>query len=84
MRGVQVRPARAAGLVCQTTRPYVCLSLSPFAIWDDDPHTLLHGMMFLLSCSRCFGVQCCVVTILVRVWRDLLPQAVVGRIAARV
>ena len=33
---VRVRPARAAGLVCRATRPYVCFSLSPFTLWDGD------------------------------------------------
>ena len=49
---VRVRPARAAGLICRATRPKACFSLSPFTLWDGDPHTLLHGVILLLSCSR--------------------------------
>ena len=33
---VRVRPARAAGLVCRATRPYVRFSLSPFTLWGGD------------------------------------------------
>ena len=41
---VQVRPARASGLVCRASRPYVWLTLPLFNLWDGDPHTLLHGI----------------------------------------
>ena len=46
---VRVRSARATGLVCRATRPYVCFTLSPFTIWDDDPYTLLHGMALYIT-----------------------------------
>ena len=38
----------------------LCPFLSrPFHLWGDDPQTLLHRVMPLLSCSRCFGQWCC-------------------------